>query len=194
MIDVAGLAVPGSWVVTSRVFSDDRGAFLEWFRPDQFEAETGKQFRVAQANESISRRGVVRGIHFADVPPGQSKWVHCTAGAVLDVVVDIRVGSPTFGRSDAVVLDAAEHRSVVISEGLGHGFCALTDEAAVSYLLSDVYRPDAEHGIDPQDHELAIEWPFPAAELILSAKDAAAPTLAEAAASGLLPRWPADAG
>jgi len=189
MNDIRPLAVPGSWVITPQVFSDDRGEFLEWFRPDRFEAATGRGFRVAQANQSVSRRGVVRGIHFAHVPPGQAKWVHCTAGAVLDVVVDVRVGSPTFGLSDAMVLDAQSRRSVMIGEGLGHGFCALTDSATVTYLLSEVFRTEAERGVDPRDPDLAIDWPFATDTLVLSERDAAAPTLAKARAAGLLPVW-----
>jgi dTDP-4-dehydrorhamnose 3,5-epimerase len=134
----------------------------------------------------VSARDVVRGIHFADVPPGQAKYVTCVAGAVLDVVVDIRVGSPTFGQWESVRLDDEERHAVYLAEGLGHGFCALTEQATVTYLCSSEYRPGREHGIHPLDAELGIAWP--AAVPLLSPKDAAAPSLAEARAAGLLPR------
>ena len=132
---------------------------------------------------------MVRGIHFADVPPGQAKYVTCVSGAVLDVVVDIRVGSPTFGDWEAVRLDDTDRRAVYLAEGLGHGFCALTGGATVAYLCSATYRPGHEHGIHPLDPELGITWP--AGAPALSAKDADAPTLAQARAAGLLPRYDA---
>lgn len=132
---------------------------------------------------------MVRGVHFADVPPGQAKYVTCVRGAVLDVIVDIRVGSPTFGRWEAVRLDDVDRRAVYLSEGLGHGFCALTDDATLNYLCSTTYNPTAEHAVHPLDPELAIEWPAEAPQL--SARDAAAPTLTEARRSGLLPQYDA---
>ncbi|HEU4674409.1 MAG TPA: dTDP-4-dehydrorhamnose 3,5-epimerase, partial [Motilibacteraceae bacterium] len=132
--------------------------------------------------------GVVRGVHFADVPPSQAKYVSCLSGAVLDVVVDIRVGSPTFGRWDAVRLDDVDHRALYLAEGLGHAFMALTDGAVVSYLCSAPYAPQREHGLHPLDPGLALPWPADV-EPLLSPKDAAAPTLAEALAAGLLPTY-----
>ncbi len=138
---------------------------------------------------SVSKRGVVRGVHFADVPRGQAKYVKAVSGAVLHFVIDIRVGSPTFGQWDSVRLDTETHKAVYISEGLGHCFVALTDDAAVTYLVSDVYNPGAEHGITPLDPELGLVFPEEAGEALLSPKDLEAPTLAEAAAAGLLPTW-----
>lgn len=181
--------IPGAWVVTPQIHPDERGWFFEWFRSDVFEATTGRAFAVRQSNQSVSRRGVVRGIHYADVPPGQAKWVYCPSGRILDVVVDLRVGSPTFGRSEGVELGGDEQRSVVIAEGLGHGFCALSEDAVVSYLLTDTYRPGAEHGVSPLDPDLAVDWGLATSELVLSDKDATAPTLAEALAAGALPQW-----
>ncbi len=181
------LRIPGSLVITPTVFSDDRGSFLEWFRQDALAAELGHPLTLAQANWSTSRRGVIRGIHYADVPPGQAKYVTCVSGAVLDVVVDLRVGSPTFGTVDSVPLDAESRRAVYLSEGLGHGFCALSDEATVLYLCSTPYTPTAEHGVHPLDPALALPWPTEV-EPLLSPKDAAAPTLAEALEGGALPR------
>lgn len=139
-------------------------------------------------NVSISSRGTVRGIHFADVPPSQAKYVQCLAGRVLDVVVDIRVGSPTFGAWEAVELDGESGRAVYVAEGLGHAFCALTEAATVGYLCSQPFAPAREHGIHPLDSDIAIEWPADL-ELQLSPKDAAAPSLVEAKDTGLLPSW-----
>jgi dTDP-4-dehydrorhamnose 3,5-epimerase len=153
---------------------------------------TGHRFDLRQANCSVSAAGVLRGVHFADVPPGQAKYVTCAAGAVLDVIVDIRVGSPTFGRHDTVLLDDTDRRAVYLSEGLGHAFLSLADGSTVTYLCSTGYNPAAEHGIDPTDPELGIDWPTvgrdgTALTHQLSDKDTAAPTLAQAKASGLLP-------
>lgn len=136
----------------------------------------------------MSRRGVLRGVHFADVPPSQAKYVTCTNGAVLDVVVDIRVGSPTYGRWESVRLDEENRNALYIAEGLGHAFMALSDQATFVYACSEPYAPDREHGIQPLDPEIGIEWPSDV-EPLLSEKDAAAPTLSEARASGLLPSY-----
>jgi dTDP-4-dehydrorhamnose 3,5-epimerase len=184
---VRPLTIEGAFEVTPAQHADDRGVFLEWYRFDALEAAVGHPLDLAQANLSTSARGVVRGIHFADLVPGQAKYVTCVSGAVLDVVVDIRVGSPTFGEWEAVRLDDEDRRAVYLAEGLGHGFCALTDDAVVTDLCSDVYRPGNEHGIDPLDPELGIAWPT--GNLLLSNKDSAAPSLAEARAAGRLPRY-----
>src|SRR4051794_4772416 len=128
------LSVDGSWELTPRQHADDRGVFLEWFKAEEFERGVGHRLELKQANTSVSKKGTVRGIHYADVPPSQAKYVTCLHGAVLDVVVDIRVGSPTAGRWDAVLLDDKDRRAVYIAEGLGHAFMALTDGATVSYL------------------------------------------------------------
>ncbi|MBW6438643.1 dTDP-4-dehydrorhamnose 3,5-epimerase family protein [Actinoplanes hulinensis] len=183
------LGIEGAFEVTPVQHGDDRGRFLEWYRFDALAEAVGHPLDLAQANLSTSARGVVRGIHFADVPPGQAKYVTCVSGAVLDVVVDIRVGSPTFGSWEAVRLDDEDRRAVYLAEGLGHGFCALTEGATVAYLCSSTYRPGREHGIHPLDPELGIAWPV--GEPVLSAKDAAAPDLGEAGAKGLLPRYDA---
>jgi dTDP-4-dehydrorhamnose 3,5-epimerase len=185
-VQIERLSVPGSLLFTPKVFEDDRGTFLEWFRADALAAHLGHRLDLAQANLSTSRRGVVRGIHYADVPPGQAKYVTCVRGAVLDVVVDLRTGSPTFGRHAAVRLAADAPRAVYLTEGLGHGFCALTEDATVLYLCSTGYDADAEHGVHPLDAELALPWPTDLTP-VLSAKDAAAPTLARARAAGALP-------
>lgn len=132
---------------------------------------TGHSFRMRQANCSVSSTGVLRGLHFAEVPPGQAKYVTCTSGAVFDVVVDIRVGSPTYGRWDGLLLDAADRRSVYLAEGLAHGFLALQDSSTVMYLCSEPYSPTREHTIAATDPEIGIDWPLPAEQLLLSDRD-----------------------
>jgi dTDP-4-dehydrorhamnose 3,5-epimerase len=188
-VQIRELAVPDAYELTPVQRTDDRGVFLEWYRFDEIQEAVGHPLDLRQANMSVSKRGVVRGIHFADVPRGQAKHVKAVSGAVLDFIVDIRVGSPTFGQWDSVRLDTETHRAVYISEGLGHCFVALTDDAAVTYLVSDVYNPSGEHGIDPLDPEIGLVFPEEAGEPLLSPKDLDAPTLAEAAAAGLLPTW-----
>jgi dTDP-4-dehydrorhamnose 3,5-epimerase len=185
---VDALDIDGAWVLTPRIHTDGRGSFLEWFRDAEFHEAVGYRMDVAQANCSVSRRGVIRGIHFSDVPPGQAKYVTCASGAIIDVVVDLRVGSPGFGRWQAVRLDDSTRRAIFISEGLGHAFAALTDEATVLYLCSTRYGASREHGVHPLDPGIGIAWPT-GMEPVLSDKDAAAPSLAEAEAAGLLPGY-----
>ncbi|WP_309615655.1 dTDP-4-dehydrorhamnose 3,5-epimerase [Salinibacterium sp.] len=187
-MQIRELIVPDSYEVTPRQLRDDRGVFLEWYRFDALEEQVGHAITLRQANTSVSRKNVVRGIHFADFPLGQAKYVTAMSGAVLDFVIDIRVGSPTFGQWDSVLLDSEDRRAIYIGEGLGHAFVALTDEAIVSYLVSDVYNPTAEHGITPLDPEIGLEFPK-GIEPLLSPKDVEAPTLAEARETGLLPTW-----
>jgi dTDP-4-dehydrorhamnose 3,5-epimerase len=186
-VKIEPLSVGDAWVCTPAVHADDRGAFLEWCRLDLLREATGRRVEVVQANHSISRRGIVRGVHYADVPPGQAKFVYCPTGAVLDVIVDLRIGSPTFGTSTSVVLDDVDRRSVFISEGLGHAFCALQDESSVNYLVSSAYNPSAERTISPLDPDLAIAWPTDVGEILTSPRDRDAPSLATAKAQGVLP-------
>jgi dTDP-4-dehydrorhamnose 3,5-epimerase len=164
---------------------------LEWYRFDRLEEVVGHSLNLRQANTSVSRKGSVRGIHFADIPPGQAKYVTCTRGAVLDFAIDIRTGSPAFGTWDSVLLDDQDRRAIYLGEGLGHCFVALTDDATVSYLVTDVYNPQREHGISPLDAEIALEFPLPDEALLLSPKDTDAPTLARAREEGLLPEYEA---
>ncbi|WP_069385667.1 dTDP-4-dehydrorhamnose 3,5-epimerase family protein [Cellulosimicrobium cellulans] len=195
-MEIRELSIAGAWELTPRQFGDDRGVFLEWFRASDFAATAGHDLDLRQANLSVSAAGVIRGVHFADVPPSQAKYVTCVRGAVLDVVVDIRVGSPTFGQWDSVLLDDVDRRAIYLSEGLGHAFCSLEDGSTVTYLCSAPYAPGREHGVHPLDPAVGIAWPTtdrsgkpisPA----LSDKDSAAPTLAEAEERGLLPTWDA---
>jgi dTDP-4-dehydrorhamnose 3,5-epimerase len=183
------LAVPGAWEITPQVHTDSRGLFYEWFTDPSFSAFAGHRLDVHQANCSVSASGVLRGLHFAQVPPSQAKYVTCLHGSVFDVVVDIRVGSPTFGQWDAVVLDARTRRSVYLSEGLGHGFLALEDDSAVTYLCSAGYSPEREHTINALDPALDIAWPAVDGGPIMSGRDRDAPTLEQVRAQGLLPTW-----
>lgn len=188
------LNVAGAFVFTPKQFGDDRGVFLEWFKTDVFTKVAGHALDLCQANLSVSAAGVLRGIHFADVPPGQAKYITCPRGSVLDVVVDIRVGSPTFAKWDAVLLDDIDRKCIYLAEGLGHAFLSLEDCSTVVYLCSAGYNPESEHGIHPLDPELGIEWPTVGRnaeplEYELSAKDANAPSLADACKSGLLPGY-----
>lgn len=190
-MQIRELSIPDAYEITPKQFGDDRGVFLEWYRFDRLEEAIGHPLNIRQANTSVSKRGVVRGIHFADVPPSQAKYVTTTRGAVLDFVIDIRVGSPTFGKWDSVLLDDTDRKAIYIAEGLGHAFVALTDDATVSYLVTDVFNASREHGINPVDEDVALVFPDAAGELILSPKDTDAPGLAEAAEAGLLPTWDA---
>ena len=181
------LTIEGAYEITPIQHRDPRGVFLEWYRADAAEASHGYPLELAQANISVSSRDVVRGIHFADVPPGQAKYVTCVAGSVLDVVVDVRVGSPTFGQWEAVPLDDVDRRAVHLVEGLGHGFCVLSEQATLTYLCSTGYAPEREHTIHPLDPELGIKWPV--GTPVLSARDAAAPSFADVRAAGTLPDY-----
>ncbi|MDQ6649398.1 MAG: dTDP-4-dehydrorhamnose 3,5-epimerase [Actinomycetota bacterium] len=187
-MDVEHLAVADTLVVTPNQIADQRGTFLEWFRADALEAAIGHRLTLAQCNSSISKRGVLRGVHFSEVPPGMAKYVSCTRGAIFDVVVDVRPGSPTYGAWDGVRLDDVDRRSVYVPEGVGHAFLALADDSVVSYLCSTAYTPSRDHEVNAFDPALGIEWPADV-EAVLSDKDRAAPTLAEAAASGVLPTY-----
>lgn len=186
---VRELSVPGAWEITPRVHADSRGAFFEWFTEQGFADMTGHEFDLRQANCSISAAGALRGLHFAELPPSQAKYVTCVKGAVFDVAVDIRIGSPTYGQWDSVLLDDIDRRSIYLSEGLAHGFLSLQDDSTVMYLCSAPYAPQREHTIAAIDPEIGIEWPLPADRILLSDRDAVAPTLAEVRAAGLLPTW-----
>lgn len=183
------MSIEGAYVVTPQVHGDERGMFFEWFKAPAFHQAVGHGLTVAQANCSVSARGTLRGIHFADVPPGQAKYVTCLSGRVQDVVVDLRVGSPTFGVWEAVELGPESRRLVYLSEGLGHGFVALEDGSTVVYLCSTTYNPAGEREVDPFDPDLGIDWRISREEASLSAKDAAAPGVKTALEAGQLPDY-----
>jgi dTDP-4-dehydrorhamnose 3,5-epimerase len=187
---VRELKIPGAWEITPTIHGDSRGIFFEWLTDREFSEFAGHHFDLRQANCSTSSAGVLRGLHFAQVPPSQAKYVTCVHGSVFDVVVDIRVGSPTFGQWDSVLLDDKDRRTIYVSEGLGHAFLALQDNSTVMYLCSTEYNPQREHTISATDPELAIDWPLVAGVApSLSGRDAAAPSFAEVRESGLLPTW-----
>jgi len=185
---IRALSIGGAFEITPRVFPDDRGVFLESFRGDKLAMAIGHRLDIIQTNVSVSSRGTVRGVHFADLPPSQAKYVTTLSGSFIDFVIDIRVGSPTFGQWDSVLLDTVDRRAIYLAEGLGHAICALEDDSTVMYLCSAAYDPVREHGINPLDPEVGLAMPAGISP-VLSAKDAAAPSLGEAAAQGLLPLY-----
>ncbi|MEW2353456.1 dTDP-4-dehydrorhamnose 3,5-epimerase family protein [Spirillospora sp. NPDC029432] len=183
------LAVEGALVFTPEVFPDQRGLFVSPYQKHAFVEAYGAPFPpVAQTNHSRSRRGVVRGVHYTVTPPGTAKYVYCAAGEAIDIVVDIRVGSPTFGKWDAVLVNPRDFRAVYFPVGVGHAFISLADDTVMSYMLTEPYAAEYEKGISAFDP--ALELPIPTdIEPIVSERDKVAPPLAEAAAAGLLPDY-----
>jgi dTDP-4-dehydrorhamnose 3,5-epimerase len=195
-VNIEPLSIPGALRITPRQHLDDRGSFLEWFRADEFRAATGADLALAQGNCSVSMAGVVRGIHYAEVPPGQAKYVTCIAGAVFDVAVDLRVGSPTFGQWEGIVLDDVDRQAMYLPDGLGHAFMSLAEGSTVVYLCSTPYTPHAEHALDPFDPEIGITWAMHGRDgqplsVSTSPRDAGAPSLRDALERGQppLPRF-----
>ncbi|MBG0813173.1 dTDP-4-dehydrorhamnose 3,5-epimerase family protein [Planomonospora sp. ID82291] len=182
------LAVTGAYAFVPQVFPDARGDFASPYQEGVFTAAVGRPpFPVSQASRSVSRRGVVRGVHYTLTPPGTAKYVYCAAGRAVDVAVDLRVGSPTFGRWEAVELSGDGGEAVYLPPGVGHAFAALEDGTVMCYLLSQEYRREHELALSYFDRELGL--PLPVASPLLSERDRRAPTLAEAAARDLLPRY-----
>jgi dTDP-4-dehydrorhamnose 3,5-epimerase len=171
------LSIPGLFVLESPVWSDDRGSFREWFKDEDFQA-AGVTFHARQSNLSISKKNVVRGLHYSMAPEGQAKVVTCAHGELDDVIVDIRVGSPTFGQHEVVHLAAGEERSVYVPAGVAHGFCVTSETGALTYLLSSPFNAPFELEINPFDAELNVGWTIDG-EAIVSPKDAGAPTFRE---------------
>ncbi|OEJ27993.1 dTDP-4-dehydrorhamnose 3,5-epimerase [Streptomyces agglomeratus] len=188
-MDIRELAVEGAVEFTPRVFPDERGLFVSPFQEEAFEKAMGRPlFPVAQTNHSRSARGVVRGVHFTVTPPRTAKYVYCAQGSALDIVVDIRVGSPTYGRWDAVLLDPVHFRAMYFPVGVGHAFVALEDDTVMSYMLSSGYVAENELALSALDPELGL--PVPADIVpVMSDRDRVAPTLAQAAAAGILPDY-----
>ncbi|MEO3796151.1 dTDP-4-dehydrorhamnose 3,5-epimerase family protein [Nonomuraea sp. B10E15] len=181
---VKPLRIEGAFLVEPEIFPDERGHFAELFQQRAIEGPTGGRMPVAQVNCSVSRRGTIRGVHSCATPPGQARYVTCVSGAILDVIVDIRPGSPTFGEHVAVPLDEYSRHAVHLAEGLGHAFAPISEQATVVYLCSTAYNPALEIRVNPLDPDLALPWA--ASPRILSDQDAKAPTLREAEAAGLL--------
>ena len=187
-MQASSLKIDGAFEFTPRTFPDDRGVFVSPYQEAAFVEAVGHPLKVAQTNHSVSRAGAIRGIHYADVPPSQAKYVFCPRGSFIDMIVDIRVGSPTFGQWEAVFVSSEKCNAVYLAEGLGHAMIALEDDTTMNYLCSTVYNPSGEHGLTPLDPALDLPWPREL-EFLLSEKDTAAPTLAEAYEAGVLPRY-----
>jgi dTDP-4-dehydrorhamnose 3,5-epimerase len=174
-VEIVDGRLGGVRLIMPRVFGDERGFFLESFRADVLDELTGGATFV-QDNHSRSRRGIVRGMHFQ---PGQAKLVRCARGAIFDAVVDIRPDSETFGEWEAHELDDETHAQLLVPDGFAHGFCVLSELADVTYKVSSYYDASAEGGFRFDDPAVGIEWPIAPDQLIASARDTAAPTLAE---------------
>jgi dTDP-4-dehydrorhamnose 3,5-epimerase len=181
------LSIPGLFVLESPVWSDDRGSFREWFKDEDFK-EAGVEFHARQANLSLSMKNVVRGLHYSMAPEGQAKVVTCAHGELDDVIVDIRVGSPAFGRLEVVHLAAGEERSVYVPAGVAHGFCVTSELGALTYLLSSPFNAAFELEIDPFDAEIDVPWTIDG-EAIVSPKDAGAPSLRQRRDAKQLPLY-----
>ncbi|MCX5042219.1 dTDP-4-dehydrorhamnose 3,5-epimerase [Aldersonia sp. NBC_00410] len=184
-MQIRELSIAGAWEITPKQFGDGRGVFLEWFKSSEFQRATGAPLALQQANCSVSAAGVLRGIHYTLSPPGQAKYVTCVRGAFLDVVVDLRPDSPTFGTWDSVLIDDVDRRAVYLSEGLGHAILSLEDDSTVMYLCSIEYTPELDRDVDAFDPAIGIDWPTTARdgrrlEFVRSGKDEAAPKLADA--------------
>ncbi len=175
-MEVIKTPIEGLLIIEPRIFKDARGYFFESFSQREFEEKVGPVTFV-QDNESMSVRGVMRGLHFQRPPYTQTKLVRCVRGAVLDVAVDIRKGSPTFGQHVAVELSEENHRQFFITKGFAHGFAVLSDEAVFQYKCDEFYHPEADGGIQLCDPSLGIDWHIPFDEAILSEKDTKHPFL-----------------
>lgn len=169
-MEVIKTGIEGVFVLEPRIFRDARGYFFESFSQRDFDAQVG-HIDFVQDNESMSSYGVMRGLHFQRPPFTQSKLVRCVSGRVLDVAVDIRNGSPTYGQHVAVELTAENHRQFFIPKGFAHGFAVLSETAVFQYKCDNFYRPDADDGISILDQSLGIEWGIPKEKAILSEKD-----------------------
>lgn len=177
---VTPTALPDVLILEPKVFGDERGFFVESFNQRVFEQATGMSVQFVQDNHSRSQRGVLRGLHYQMPPHAQGKLVRVVAGAVFDVAVDMRRGSPTFGRWAGCELNAQNQRQLWIPPGFAHGFLVLSDSADFLYKTTDYYAPQAEAALRWNDPQLGIDWPLQGIEPVLSAKDAVAPTLAQA--------------
>lgn len=171
--------IEGVLIVEPRVFGDRRGCFFESFSEREFATQTGLDVKFVQDNESRSRRGVLRGLHFQREPYAQAKLVRVVQGRVLDVAVDIRKGSSTFGKYVAVELSGDNHRQLFIPKGFAHGYVVLEDDTVFQYKCDEYYHPEVEGGIVWNDAQIGIDWHLAEGELILSDKDRIHPTLSE---------------
>ncbi|MEU0336021.1 dTDP-4-dehydrorhamnose 3,5-epimerase [Streptomyces sp. NPDC006193] len=182
------LKIPDVFRIDPEPFRDRRGSVHELFRHEALGAAAGRPFTPVQATYSVSREGSLRGIHATAVPPGEAKLITCVRGAVLDAVVDLRVGSPTFGEFELTRLDARSGTGIFMAEGIGHAFLALSDDTCMSYLCSCEYRPGRMIDVDALDPGIGIPW-GEGRTFVRSKKDIEAPTLREAVEAGLLASW-----
>jgi dTDP-4-dehydrorhamnose 3,5-epimerase len=184
---VTPLKIDGAWIIELNKFEDGRGFFYESYREEIAKEYFGREFNIKQSNTSVSKKGSVRGVHYALLPPSQAKYVQCQKGSIIDYVIDIRVGSPTFSQFVEIELNAAKPQAIFIEEGLAHAFVALEDETVVTYFVSENYNPEREKGVNPFDSDLNITWP--SINLELSEKDRLAISLKEAQVQNLLPMF-----
>ncbi len=175
-MNIVKTAIDGVVIIEPRIFEDSRGYFFESFSQREFDEKVGP-ITFVQDNESKSSYGVMRGLHFQRPPYTQSKLVRCVKGAVLDVAVDIRKGSPTYGQHVAVELTEDNHRQFFIPKGFAHGFAVLSETAVFQYKCDEFYHPEAEGGIAWNDPDIAIQWPIPIQDIILSERDNNHPNL-----------------
>ena len=177
-MEVIKTAIEGVYIIEPKVFGDARGYFFESFSEREFQEKVG-DIHFVQDNESMSKFGVMRGLHFQRPPYAQSKLVRCVKGIVLDVVVDIRKGSPTYGKHVTALLTEDNHRQFFIPKGLAHGFAVLSESAIFQYKCDEFYHPEADGGISILDETLGIDWGLALSEAIVSEKDTKHPKLAE---------------
>lgn len=175
-MNILQTSIPGVVIIEPRLFKDDRGYFFESFSEREFNTQV-REVKFVQDNESMSSYGVMRGLHFQRPPYTQSKLVRCVKGAVLDVAVDIRKGSPTYGQYVAVELTEENHRQFFVPRGFAHGFAVLSETAIFQYKCDNFYHPEADGGISILDDSLGIDWHIPTDHAILSEKDTKHPLL-----------------
>lgn len=178
-MEVKKTDIEGVLIVEPKVWGDNRGYFFESFNARDFADKTGLEITFVQDNESKSRYGVLRGLHFQLPPYTQSKLVRCVKGRVLDIAVDIRKGSPTYGKWVSCELTEDNHRQFFVPKGMAHGFCVLSEEAVFQYKCDDFYHPEAEGGIAWDDPDIAVQWPLPSEDISLSERDKHHPSFKE---------------
>ena len=177
--------IDGAWLITEESHIDNRGYFREWYMPNKLKDLPNFCFVPAQGNVSKSKLGVIRGMHYSTSIIGQQKWITCTKGRILDVILDVRLNSPTYGLYNVIELSEVNGISVYIESGIAHGFISLTDDTLVTYLTSTTYSYEDEHTINPFDPDIQIQWPK--MDYLLSVRDKTAPTLDSQREKGLLP-------
>lgn len=178
-MNVISTEIEGVYIIEPRVFGDERGYFFESFNAERFRDQTGIDVTFVQDNESRSRKGILRGLHFQREPHAQAKLVRVVQGRVLDVAVDIRKGSPTFGKYVATELSGENHRQMFIPKGFAHGYVTLEEDTIFQYKCDEFYHPETEGGIAWNDSQIGIDWGVPNDEVILSEKDIQNPLLAD---------------